>query len=162
MTSTPKHITGVPETMEQLASDLQAKKLQLHWLLQITKAINYNFSTKQLLDVYEHVVQAQLKVEKLSLLIYEQKWKCFLLYGTDTGFQTIDLDKIISELNQLHNLETEKSLWIHNFETIIPVYHKDQLLAYALVGGIQNSPIVRKNELITFIQTITNLVVVAI
>ena len=162
MSTAPKHITGIPETTEQLASDLQAKKLQLHWLLQITKAINYNFSTKQLLDVYEHVVQAQLKVEKLVLLIYEQKWKCFLLYGTDTSFQTIDLEKIISELNQLHNLETEKELWVNNFETIVPVYHKEQLLAYALVGGIQNSPIIRKNELITFIQTITNLVVVAI
>ena len=162
MTQGQKHITGIPETAEQLASDLQAKKLQLHWLLQITKAINYNFSTKQLLDVYEHVVQAQLKVEKLALLIYEQKWKCFLLYGTDISFQTIDLGKIISELNQLHNLEIEKELWINNFETIVPVYHKEQLLAYALVGGIQRSPITRKNELITFIQTITNLVVVAI
>ncbi len=162
MSTTPKHITGIPETTEQLANDLQAKKLQLHWLLQITKAINYNFSTKQLLDVYEHVVQAQLKVEKLALLIYEQKWKCFLLYGTDKSFQTIDLEKIISELNQLHNLETEKELWVNNFETIVPVYHKEQLLAYALVGGSDNSPIIRKNELITFVQTITNLVVVAI
>lgn len=162
MSTTPKHITGIPETTEQLASDLQAKKLQLHWLLQITKAINYNFSTKQLLDVYEHVVQAQLKVEKLALLIYEQKWKCFLLYGTDISFQTIDLEKIIQELNQLHNLEAEKELWINNFETIVPVYHKDHLLAYALVGGLKQSPITRKNELVTFIQTITNLVVVAI
>lgn len=72
-----------------------------------------------------------------------------MLYGTDISFQTIDLEKIISELNQLHNLETEKELWINNFETIVPVYHKDHLLAYALVG-IQQSPIIRKDELISF------------
>ena len=41
-------------------------------------------------------------------------------------------------------------------------FHKDQILAYALVGGLENSVIPRRNELIPFIQTITNLIVVAI
>src|SRR5437763_1555805 len=109
---------------DQLYSELQAKKLQLHWLLQITKAINYNFTTKQLLDVYEHVMISQLKVERFVLLIHDHQWKCALSYNTDDNFPN-DLKKIIAELNQLHNLESEKSLWIKSFETAIPVYHKD-------------------------------------
>ncbi|MCX6290294.1 MAG: PP2C family protein-serine/threonine phosphatase [Bacteroidetes bacterium] len=159
--SAEKHITGIPE-VNDLASELQEKKLQLHWLLQISKAINYNFSTKQLLDVYEHVLHSQLKVERLALLIHEHQWKCALLYGTDKGFQDFDLEKILDELNSLHNLETEKELWIKCFDTIIPVFHKDRILAYALVGGMNNTSIPRKNELVPFIQTITNLIVVAI
>lgn len=159
--STEKHITGIPEVNE-LAVELQAKKLQLHWLLQISKAINYNFTTKQLLDVYEHVLHSQLKVDRLALLIHEHQWKCALLYGTDKGFHDFNLEKILDELNQLHNLEMEKELWIKSFDTIIPVFHKDQVLAYALVGGMNESSIPKKNELIPFIQTITNLIVVAI
>ena len=145
-----------------MESELKAKKLQLHWLLQISKAINYNFTTKQLLDVYEHVLHSQLKVERLALLIHEHQWKCALLYGTDKGFHDFQLDRILEELNQVHNLEMEKELWIKSFETIIPVFHKDQVLAYALVGGMGDSTIQKKNELIPFIQTITNLIVVAI
>ena len=158
---TEKHITGTTDVSD-LAAELQAKKLQLHWLLQISKAINYNFTTKQLLDVYEHVLHSQLKVERLALLIHEHHWKCALLYGTDKGFHNFDLEKILEELNVVHDLETEKELWIKSFDTIIPVFHKDHVLAYALVGGMSDTTIQKKNELIPFIQTITNLIVVAI
>lgn len=147
---------------DTLVAELGIKKLQLHWLLQITKAINYNFSTKQLLDLFEQVLNSQLRVEKLALFIRESSWKCALMYGTDTTFAGIDLDRILSELNKLHNQELNPELWVHSFETLLPVYRKDQLLAYALVGGTANSVIPKKNELISFIQTLTNLIVVAI
>lgn len=159
--TTGKHITGTPATHD-VHLELESKKLQLHWLLQITKAINYNFSNKQLLDVYEHVMRSQLKLEKLALLVFDGQWKCALMYGTDKSFVDIDLNRIIEELNHLHRLETEKELWIKTFETILPIYHKDQLLAYALTGGLTNSVLRNRSELMQFIQTITNLIVVAI
>lgn len=159
MATAPKQITGTPET---ISAELHVKKLQLHWLLQITKAINYNFSTKQMLDVYEHVLNSQLKVEKLALLIHVNEWSCALSYGTDKGMREFDLEKTLEELNKLHNLETEKDLWINTFDTMLPVYHKDHILAYALLGGFENSVIPNKNELLSFVQTITNLIVVAI
>lgn len=150
------------EIVDPVAAELHIKKLQLHWLLQITKAINYDFSTKQLLDVYEHVLSSQLRVEKLALFVKEQHWQCALLYGTEKTFTDIDIPAILDDLNRLLNLESERDRWVNTFETIIPVFHKDQILAYALVGGLERSVIPRKNELIPFIQTITNLIVVAI
>ena len=158
---TEKSISPGP-LITELQSELQAKKTQLHWLLQITKAINYNFSTKQLLDVYEHVLHSQLKVEKFALLINDEQWKCAMLSGTDKSLKDFDINRILDELNKLQNLETEQELWVKNFETILPVYHKEQLLAYALIGGLSNSVIPKKNELCSFIHTITNLIVVAI
>ena len=115
-----------------------------------------------MLDVYEHVLNSQLKVEKLALLINVNGWRCALSYGTDKGMREFDLEKTLEELNKLHNLETEKDLWINTFDTMLPVYHKDHVLAYALVGGFENSVIPNKNELLSFVQTITNLIVVAI
>jgi sigma-B regulation protein RsbU (phosphoserine phosphatase) len=159
--SAEKNISVGP-VLNDLQVELQAKKTQLHWLLQITKAINYNFSTKQLLDVYEHVLCSQLKIEKFALLILDDVWKCALLSGTDRSLQDFDLDRVLSELNKIQKLETEQDLWIKTFETILPVYHKDQLLAYALVGGLSNSIIPKKSELCSFIHTITNLIVVAV
>jgi len=99
----------------------------------------------------------------LALLIHDDRWKCALMYGTEQRFPD-DLAKIIEELNQFHTLEDGKAKeeWLKNFETVIPVYHKDQLLAYALVAGLNHNAITHKNELTTFIQTITNLIVVAV
>lgn len=159
--SEEKKVASQPVSHD-IHEELQAKKLQLHWLLQITKAINYNFTTKQLLDVYEHVLHSQLKVEKFALLIHEHQWKCSLMYGTDKSFKDIDLTKILGELNKLQKLETEQDLWVKTFDSILPVYHKDQLLAYALVGGLNGSVIKMRNELLAFIHTISNLIVVAI
>lgn len=156
-----KKISPGPQ-ISDLQVELEAKKTQLHWLLQITKAINYNFSTKQLLDVYEHVLLSQLQVEKFALLIHEEKWKCVLLSGTDKNLKDFDMNGILSELDKVHNLQVDQELWIKTFDSILPVYHKDQLLAYALVGGFSQSVIQKKNELVSFIHTITNLIVVAL
>ena len=123
-----KNLSPGPQITE-LQNELQAKKTQLHWLLQITKAINYNFSTKQLLDVYEHVLASQLNVEKFALLINEEKWKCVLLSGIDKSLSEFDMDSILAELNKIQNNPMDQELWINTFETILPVYHKDQLLA---------------------------------
>jgi len=161
LTAHAKKIASQEET-ESLASELQAKKLQLHWLLQITKAINYNFSTKQLLDVYEHVLRSQLKVEKLALLIHENAWRCALLYGTDRSFNELDLGKIIQDLNRVQDQGKGQDLWVQSFESIIPVSHKDQILAYALIGKMDKEIIPKRNELLSFIHIITNLIVVAI
>lgn len=156
-----KEIPGEVSLSEGSLAELQAKQLQLHWLLQITKAINYNFSNKQLLDVYEHALQSQLKVDTLVLLIHDNQWKCALRTGAMQGFLPEELDKVLKQLNTVEAPELEKSEWIKKFDSIIPVFHKEQVLAYALIGGLSNSVIQKKNELVSFIQTLTNLIVVA-
>ena len=156
-----KEIPGEVSLSEGTVAELQAKQLQLHWLLQITKAINYNFSNKQLLDVYEHALQSQLKVDTLVLLVHDNQWKCALRTGAMQSFLPEELDKVLLELNTVAAPELEKSEWIKKFDSIIPVFHKEQVLAYALIGGLSNSVIQKRNELVSFIQTLTNLIVVA-
>jgi len=152
-------------TEERLQEELQSKKLQLHWLLQITKAINYNFSQKQLLDVYEHVLTSQLKVGKLVLFILNGTWKNLLMFGVDENFSSYTATTILNDLNAGHTIENTSALWEKTFELVTPVFHKDRPLAYGLVGsfadGDSTSGGTRK-ELHSFIQTITNLIVVAI
>src|SRR5437879_1585870 len=90
---------------DNLQIELQSKKLQLHWLLQITKAINYNFSTKQLLDVYEHVLTSQLKVGKLALFIQNGSWKNALMFGVDDNFSNHTAGTILKDLNAANVIE---------------------------------------------------------
>ena len=54
-------VTGDP-----ISPELFVKKLQLHWLLQITKAINYDLPASQLYEIYEAVMRDQLKVKRRS------------------------------------------------------------------------------------------------
>ena len=146
-------------------SELLVKKQQLHWLLQITKAINYNMPATQLFEIYEIVMREQLKVQNLALFIHESQWKKMLAYGAHENFlmnnQEI-LETRFSELNQLQFNNVQLPDWVQGFESIIPVYHNEKALAYAFIGDLQHDGISNMKEVLPFIHTITNIIVVAI
>ena len=52
--------------------------LKLNALLEITKAINNNYSTSQLLDLYQDILENRLGVGKLILFHFVQNWTCIL------------------------------------------------------------------------------------
>ena len=55
----------------------RVKDIKLNSLLEITKAINNNFSTEQLLEIFEEVLEKQLNIGKLVLFSNENDtWKC--------------------------------------------------------------------------------------
>jgi hypothetical protein len=53
-------------------ADLYIKQLQLHWLLQVTKAINYNLPSNQLFEIYETVMLDHLRVKCFPVVRLDQ------------------------------------------------------------------------------------------
>ena len=143
-------------------AELHVKKLQLHWLLQITKAINYNMPSEQLFQIYENVMRDQLKVQKMVLFVHEQRWQKMLTYGVNEEFLADDFEDRLSELGLMQYNNVQMPDWVQGFESIIPVLHDEKPLAYALIGNVQHAEIVHVKEVLPFIHTITNIIVVAI
>lgn len=143
-------------------AELHVKNLQLHWLLQITKAINYNLPAEQLFAIYENVMRDQLKVARLVLFIHESKWIQALSFGVDKNYRLDDLESRFGELNQLQFNNLRMPDWVEGFESIIPVFHNSQALAYAFIGDLRHDEIGSMKEVLPFIHTITNIIVVAI
>jgi sigma-B regulation protein RsbU (phosphoserine phosphatase) len=144
-----------------IESELNSNALKLHWLLQITKAINYNLPAEQLFQIYQSVLQEHLKVGKLMLFINEEKWLNMLSYGVDDATFEINFENDFDNLNNFQQGDIGKPKWISEFETIIPVFHNEQSLAYALIGDYAKMEGNAKT-ILPFIHTITNLIVVAI
>lgn len=144
------------------SSELSVKKLQLHWLLQITKAINYNLPAAQLFEIYENVMRDQLRVKKLMLYVHEQHWQRMLSYGITPSEEIEDPDARFIELNELQLNNLHMPEWVGGFDSVIPVYHNDKALAYAFIGDLQHNEIAGLKEVLPFIHTITNIIVVAI
>lgn len=143
-------------------AELHVKKLQLHWLLQITKAINYNMPSEQLFQIYENVMRDQLKVQKMVLFVHEQRWQKMLTYGVNEEFLADDFEDRLQELGLMQYNNVQMPDWVQGFESIIPVLHDEKPLAYALIGNVQHGEIVHVKEVLPFIHTITNIIVVAI
>lgn len=137
--------------------------LKLNLLLEITKAINHNLSTEDLLAIYEDFLKNQLKIGQLILYVNDNGWKRLLKYGVVEDFKDIDVEKELLHISEISTFDLFANSSGEAFEIIIPVFHKTHPLAYVLIGDLEEkiemSPTIKH---LPFIQTLTNIIVVAI
>ncbi|MEA3450825.1 MAG: serine/threonine protein phosphatase, partial [Bacteroidota bacterium] len=139
---------------------------KLKTLLNITQAINKNAPIDELLENYKRLLSTELNIGKFILFSnLEEKWKLWLAYGvSDSDFNNVDIEK---NLLPIKTIEITLGEEIENFKTfdfIIPIYKNDDVIAYILIGDVDNekiglSPSIRN---LHFIQTLSNIIMVAI
>lgn len=147
----------------RLNEKLQLNKFKLQSILEMTKAINNNVAVHELLEVYQSIIKDQLGISKLMLFFREDNWHLLLHYGVLSSHDHIDPPKQFKNYNDI-SLITDSQLGQEGFDILIPVYHLDEPLAYLVIGDLdedqlQISPIITH---MNFLQTITNILVVAI
>lgn len=138
--------------------------LKLSVLLEITKAINSNLSTEELLKKFEVFLRSQLNIEKLALYSNDSGWKCILNYGFNDEIEVIHVEKDLLSLKEITSVVASNNPHFKPFDLIVPVFHKSQPLAYLLIGDIFEAEIALSPTIkhLPFIQTLTNIIIVAI
>jgi sigma-B regulation protein RsbU (phosphoserine phosphatase) len=146
--------------LEKLEKELSLKQLQIKSLLTITQAINDNVSAEGLFNMYKSFLSWEMGIEKMALFITDdENWDC----TTSINFNIKRSSEIVPMLLQhkrLFTIKDEKDSLLNGFNIIIPVFHKEEPIAYSIIGGIKE-----KDDLynkIQFITTITNIIAVAI
>src|ERR1019366_5339379 len=143
---------------------IRIKDIKLNSLLEITKAINHNFSTEQLLEIFEEVLETKLKIVKLALFSNsENGWKCILKYGVGEEYKEINVERDLLPIQEIGPINFSETSLNKLFDVVIPVFHKSQPLAYALIGDseykVELSPSYKH---LNFVQTLTSIIAVAI
>ncbi len=146
------------------SSDSAVKDLKLSALLEMTKAINNNLSTSQLLDIYQDVLENRLKVGKLILFSHDQEWTCILKYGVDSSYNHLEFEPELLDIKEIESITFSKGNLSKRFEIVVPVFHKQTPLAFVLLGDINDDKIEMSSAIkhLPFIQTLTNVMIVAI
>lgn len=146
--------------LEKLEKDLSLKQLQIKSLLTITQAINDNVSGEGLFNMYKSFLSWEMAINKMALFVIDDEgWSCATSIGFKPSRHSV-LIPLLLEHSRLHTIKKEDDKELQDFDIIIPVFHKDTPIAYALIGGIKE-----KEDLynrIQFITTITNIIAVAI
>jgi len=146
---------------------LNLSNFKLNSLLEVTQAINENLPIDGLLNQYEKILCQELNIGKLFVLVNNSGWECILRAGVSDDFGN-DANSIVenslSEYTEISGVSFENEYPLAQFDVVIPVYHKDDPVSYVLIGDIDEdrkglSPIIKH---LKFIQTITNIIVVAI
>ncbi len=142
-------------------SDQHYRK-QIYALLQVTRAINHNFSADDLFSICDYILNQQLGYEKFAYCSFDEIWKWPIARGAKYEIEHIRPDIDLKEFKDIAFLEGNKNPSLSNFDVVIPVQHKTQALAYLLIGDIRNNKSDEGKQDLEFIQTICNIIAVAI
>ena len=141
------------------------KEFKLNALLEVSKAINNNLAPEKLFLLLKFFLKNQLKIKKGCLLkVDDSGFSELITYGLSNQFNEDDFAKLkqFKDITYVGKLEQNP---LPEFEAIIPIAHKFEIVAYLMVGDIEEhkdftvTPVIRN---LRFIQTLANLVVVAV
>lgn len=144
---------------------LQLSKFKLTSLLDITRAINENLTTEQLLERYQKLLREDLNIGKILIYKYGEKWETILNSGCiKTSYKKINIEKDLLVHDEITFVSSSEPDRLRDFDIIIPVFNKNEPLAYVLIGDIDEeaegmSPVLKH---LHFIQTLSNIIMVAI
>jgi sigma-B regulation protein RsbU (phosphoserine phosphatase) len=136
---------------------------QLYALLQVTRAINNNFSSADLFSIYEYILGHQLGLTKFAYCSFDEIWRWPVCVGALHETLSIRPETDLAPFTEMTFLAEQDNPQLQNFDLVVPVQHKNHPLAYLLIGelDVKNLSKERKFDL-EFVQTICNIIAVAI
>jgi phosphoserine phosphatase RsbU/P len=135
------------------------KQMELSSLLEITEAINNNLPEDALYKIYDFTIRANLNIDKYALYVFEQDWQAKVSYGISVDLKVNGtLPSAIIDLKEITSIKDTEAPF-DQFKVAIPILHKKQNLAIVLATGSDAN---NESLNITFLQAISNLIIVAI
>lgn len=150
--------------LDRITERLNLKEFQLRALLDVTRAINGNPDQEELLRLFRRIVHDELGITRLMLFQNDDGWYCPLALGADPSQRSMDIGPLADRYKDIRYIGAEESPDLQGFDIAVPVLDRGRTLALLLIGDIDEderriSPAVKH---LNFIQTLTNLVVVAL
>lgn len=143
-----------------LQKKLDQKELEVNALLEITQAVNNNLPEESLYKIFEFTLRANLQLDKMVLYVLEEEWECKVQFGTSRDFREVEIGEgclSISTAKLVKEVDLEVPCF-SEFDIIIPVKHKERLLAFVFAKVKEDESVVDT----TFIQALSNIILVAI
>lgn len=144
---------------------LKLSTFKLNTLLTITKAINANLSTDELLQRYEKILRDDLNIGKILIFKFDQGWNLILSSGcSEQIINQIKVENDLLEHKEISFVTASPNPSLRVFDNIIPVFNNNIPVAFVLIGDIDEekegvSPTIKH---LHFIQTLSNIIIVAI
>jgi len=148
-------------TMNILERELAMCRLQVNRLLDITQAINNNLPAADLFQIYKTILNWELGIGRMALFVKEGKyWSLATSLNVNQNLLSSNVSDHLLQFDRPTNIHSEIKGIPGRFDLVIPVYHKKEPIAFALIGDFEKPE--DKGDKIKFITTITNIIAVAI
>ncbi len=143
-----------------LIRKLELRNIQLDAVLQLTQAINYNFSNAALIEIYRYLLTEELRIRRFLLYVQEPEWKRYGARHIEPKAYPEHPDKLFP-YRALGPLNKDLQLLFPGFELVMPVIHKQDPIAFVLLGDIEQEDTDVRKEILSYVQGVTNILAVA-
>lgn len=138
---------------------------KLNLLLEVTKAINDNYSREQLIKIFESILNNHIKVPRYEVYTVESRNRLYKeishgLVQEQIIASEFDVERYLQQLENVHEIIYVQDSFLDLFDALVPVYHKDQTLAYIIAGWDEHGTEQWQEDL-KFVQALANIVYVA-
>lgn len=143
---------------------VQEDEFHLNSLLEISRAITSNHSVEQITRLFEFIMREQLGFDRFMLFNKEKDFSCLLRVGTRSRIKDLSVVKELLRFKEITVIESSQSSMLSDFDVVIPVFQKNEPLAFLLIGGIEkrHQRLSETLKSMSFVQTLTSIVVMAI
>jgi sigma-B regulation protein RsbU (phosphoserine phosphatase) len=142
---------------------LLKRQAELSALLEVTRAINSNVASQTLIEMLEMIMRNNLRVKKFRLMLLNiEEFHCVANFGGELE-EHEDVQAMAAELLPEKipvNITSHSNPIYDGYDYFIPVHHKDEPLAFVLVGKFKNEERILDNS-VDYIQTLINVIIVA-
>ncbi|MDG1346538.1 MAG: SpoIIE family protein phosphatase [Crocinitomicaceae bacterium] len=148
-----------------LEGELKVKDFKLNSLLDLTNAISLHEDVSTIIEIFQFILHQQLGLHKFLLFTKKEEWECTLRLGFRPKMNEINVEMELGRFKEITVIESSPSLLLHEFDVVVPITMNDAPKAYLLLGslGLNRNLKVSDHLLnMSFIQTLANIVVVAI
>ncbi len=147
-----------------LENQIEFQEFKLTSLLEITNAINTKQSVDTLTKILGFILKEQLGFSKFILLHRQETWKTLLKTGVKGSLKEEEIIVNLARFKEITTIESSPSEIIAQFDSVVPVFHQKAPLAYLLISGdsLKNNPSSETINNMRFVQTLANIIVVAI
>ncbi len=144
----------------ELAEKLKIRDIQLDGLFEAIKAINSNFPEADLYRIFKFIVSSNTAVQKMSLYMRDDHWICKAQYAVETDLSRVHLCEEILKMWEPGFLTSTVLSPFDQFNYVIPVKHKSEVLSYILLCMDASLPI--QDLELEFIEALGNIIAVAV
>ncbi len=152
-------------------NELELKKIELDSLIDIIKSINGNIAEQDLYRTFMFTLRSYPHFSKMTLYVLDEdtevdanrnKWFNKESFGTAVNYRDVLLPNEILEINKVSaTIEFNHLAPFNEFCFIIPIHHKDEVLAYLFLGRAYDS-LLEKDLDLPFIQALSDIIIVAV
>jgi phosphoserine phosphatase RsbU/P len=151
----------IQSEIDRLEDELSFKQLQINRLLTVTQAINSNASAANLFETYNSILGFDMRIPKMLLMTrHNDAWQYATGIHVSRNFATQADAEHTERYKRMCVIDEAEDPFLCEFDFVIPIFHKTEPIATAFLGGLRSDPDLYEKA--QFIQTITNIITIAI